>query len=287
MTAAPLKPWLENVQLHPDVLSEAFSEDIFALDLGPLADCLLAESLRLPTKDQPRISPLFPLSIATRSTSFALRISPPGCARCSPMRSIGSAAVRAIVSSSWSPPLAAANHIPLLRCLCGSQSQISGLDPGGTRAPRTGQGARRCLRWAVLRREDRQSRPRSFDRLRTGSPRPHHVGLDCLVARRQEGLRNASRARRGPRCTWRRRIARTAQRRSQSDPARRGAGVPHQRRRREGGENHATGRNAFVPEASDGRRGNGAEHGARVLAPIASSSPPGTPSRTSPTCQAK
>ena len=33
-----MKPWLEVVTLHPDVLSEEFSEDIFALDLGPLAD---------------------------------------------------------------------------------------------------------------------------------------------------------------------------------------------------------------------------------------------------------
>ena len=33
-----IRPWLEVVTLHPDVLSEDFSEDIFALDLGPLAD---------------------------------------------------------------------------------------------------------------------------------------------------------------------------------------------------------------------------------------------------------
>ena len=38
MSAASIKPWLEVVTLHPDVLSEEFSEDIFALDLGPLAD---------------------------------------------------------------------------------------------------------------------------------------------------------------------------------------------------------------------------------------------------------
>jgi hypothetical protein len=38
MTTASIKPWLEVVALHPDVLSENFSEDIFALDLGPLAD---------------------------------------------------------------------------------------------------------------------------------------------------------------------------------------------------------------------------------------------------------
>ena len=36
--SASLKSWLEVVTLHPDVLSEEFSEDIFALDLGPLAD---------------------------------------------------------------------------------------------------------------------------------------------------------------------------------------------------------------------------------------------------------
>lgn len=33
-----IKPWIEVVSLHSDVLSEEFSEDIFALDLGPLAD---------------------------------------------------------------------------------------------------------------------------------------------------------------------------------------------------------------------------------------------------------
>lgn len=35
---APLKPWLALVRLHPDVLAKDFSEDVFALDLGPLAD---------------------------------------------------------------------------------------------------------------------------------------------------------------------------------------------------------------------------------------------------------
>jgi len=33
-----LRPWVEVVSVHPDVLSDNFSEDIFALDLGPLAD---------------------------------------------------------------------------------------------------------------------------------------------------------------------------------------------------------------------------------------------------------
>jgi Protein of unknown function (DUF499) len=36
--ATSLKQWIEVAALHPDVVSEHFSEDIFALDLGPLAD---------------------------------------------------------------------------------------------------------------------------------------------------------------------------------------------------------------------------------------------------------
>jgi hypothetical protein len=38
MGGSTIGPWIEKVTLHPDVLSEDFSEDIFALDLGPLAD---------------------------------------------------------------------------------------------------------------------------------------------------------------------------------------------------------------------------------------------------------
>jgi hypothetical protein len=37
-SAAAIRPWIEVVALHPDVLAENFSEDIFALDLGPLTD---------------------------------------------------------------------------------------------------------------------------------------------------------------------------------------------------------------------------------------------------------
>jgi len=36
--STPLKPWVESVTPHPDVLAENFLEDIFALDLGPLSD---------------------------------------------------------------------------------------------------------------------------------------------------------------------------------------------------------------------------------------------------------
>ena len=38
MNENAMRPWIEVVALHSDVLSEDFSEDIFALDLGPLAD---------------------------------------------------------------------------------------------------------------------------------------------------------------------------------------------------------------------------------------------------------
>src|SRR5271156_81577 len=38
MSTVAIKPWVEVSALHPDVLAEDFSEDIFALDLGPLAD---------------------------------------------------------------------------------------------------------------------------------------------------------------------------------------------------------------------------------------------------------
>src|SRR5947208_16036742 len=37
-TSTEIKPWIQVVALHSDVVSEHFSEDIFALDLGPLAD---------------------------------------------------------------------------------------------------------------------------------------------------------------------------------------------------------------------------------------------------------
>jgi uncharacterized protein len=38
MKVAPITPWVEQAALHPDVPAENFSEDSFALDLGPLAD---------------------------------------------------------------------------------------------------------------------------------------------------------------------------------------------------------------------------------------------------------
>ncbi len=54
MSEAP-RPWLECVDLHPDVLSDDFSEDVFALDLGSLSDYLTGKSLGLPDRDLPRV----------------------------------------------------------------------------------------------------------------------------------------------------------------------------------------------------------------------------------------
>ena len=42
------RPWLECVDLHPDVLSEDFSEDVFALDLGSLSDYLIGKNPGFP-----------------------------------------------------------------------------------------------------------------------------------------------------------------------------------------------------------------------------------------------
>ena len=53
------RPWLECVYLHPDVLSDDFSEDIFALDLGGLSDYLLGKDLTRPAADLPRVPAVY------------------------------------------------------------------------------------------------------------------------------------------------------------------------------------------------------------------------------------
>ena len=54
-----LRPWLESVQLHADVLSEHFSEDIFALDLGALSDYLIGKALGLPAARLPQVPAVY------------------------------------------------------------------------------------------------------------------------------------------------------------------------------------------------------------------------------------
>ncbi len=53
------RPWLECVQLHADVLSERFSEDIFALDLGALSDHLIGKALGLPAATLPQVPAVY------------------------------------------------------------------------------------------------------------------------------------------------------------------------------------------------------------------------------------
>ena len=54
-----IQPWLRCVELHPDVLSERFSEDVFALDLGALADHLFGKELGLPVAELPRVPAVY------------------------------------------------------------------------------------------------------------------------------------------------------------------------------------------------------------------------------------
>ena len=51
--------WLECVDLHPDVLLEELSEDVFALDLGALAGHLIGRDLSLPASELPRVPAVY------------------------------------------------------------------------------------------------------------------------------------------------------------------------------------------------------------------------------------
>ena len=54
-----LRPWIECVALHPDVLSDEFSEDVFALDLGALSDRLLGADAGRPSAELPRVPAVY------------------------------------------------------------------------------------------------------------------------------------------------------------------------------------------------------------------------------------
>ena len=57
--SATLRPWLERVELHPDVLSARFSEDAFALDLGTLSDYLTGAELGVRASGLPRVPAVY------------------------------------------------------------------------------------------------------------------------------------------------------------------------------------------------------------------------------------
>ncbi len=54
-----LRPWLQCVDLHPDVLSDDFSEDIFALDLGTLSDYLIGKEQKQPDSELRRVPAVY------------------------------------------------------------------------------------------------------------------------------------------------------------------------------------------------------------------------------------
>ena len=51
--------WLQCVELHPDVLSDDFSEDIFALDLGTLSDYLIGKEQGRPDAELGRVPAMY------------------------------------------------------------------------------------------------------------------------------------------------------------------------------------------------------------------------------------
>lgn len=53
------QPWFQCVELHPDVLSDDFSEDIFALDLGTLSDYLIGKELGQPDTELRRVPAVY------------------------------------------------------------------------------------------------------------------------------------------------------------------------------------------------------------------------------------
>ena len=53
------RPWLQCVELHPDVLSDDFSEDIFALDLGTLSDYLIGKEQGRPDAELGRVPAVY------------------------------------------------------------------------------------------------------------------------------------------------------------------------------------------------------------------------------------
>ncbi len=57
--SSTFRPWLERVDLHPDVLSDHLSEDVFALDLGALSDYLLGKDFGQPEAALPRVPAVY------------------------------------------------------------------------------------------------------------------------------------------------------------------------------------------------------------------------------------
>ena len=59
MNGTPLRPWIECAALHPDVLADEFSDDVFALDLGALSDYLSGRERGAPDAELPRLPAVY------------------------------------------------------------------------------------------------------------------------------------------------------------------------------------------------------------------------------------
>ncbi len=59
MTNTVYRSWLECVSLHPDVVADTFSEDIFALDLGPLSDYIQGINLGVSPNQLPTVPAVY------------------------------------------------------------------------------------------------------------------------------------------------------------------------------------------------------------------------------------
>ena len=59
MNGTPLPPWIECAALHPDVLADEFSDDVFALDLGALSDYLSGRERGAPDAELPRVPAVY------------------------------------------------------------------------------------------------------------------------------------------------------------------------------------------------------------------------------------
>ena len=167
MSAYTLKPWVEVVSLHPDVTSENFSEDIFALDLGPLAD------------GNPKVPAVY------RDPEHFFRVSYLTKGLRSLLQDVlsrleGGAGNR--VLKLITPFGGGKSHTLGLVAPCRPKPQCARRDPRGQGAPQTRKVRLGRLRRAVLRCHQRQGDPRRE------IPRPHDVGLDRLVPGQEAGI---------------------------------------------------------------------------------------------------
>ena len=179
MSTVPIRPWVEVASLHPDVLSENFSEDIFALDLGPLAD----GNANVPAvyRDPEHF---FRASYLTKGLQGLLQ---DVLSRLD--GGAGNRVLKLMTPFGGGKIAHACFALP-----CGEEPRSTQCHPRRRQFADTGRGSNRCFRRTVFRRDQREADPRR------DVPSPHDVGLDRMVPRGHEGLRNPQGPESGPRC---------------------------------------------------------------------------------------